>query len=201
MSYVDLMGNVRWTEPDHIERVEASVRSSTTHTREHVVIRRTLGFLFYIVAQMLPAGHPAKPLLASKGEPLSDAAMAELTAAAAVFNAADVLAVEARADSARLDLALNYEEAQAALAPLADRPYPPRTDYPAGAAGNAAYTEACASVDKLNAADAEARAAKRAAPQAVVNAATQDTLDLVAQRAAFRARMQPALAPAPAPAP
>jgi hypothetical protein len=102
-----------------------------------------------------------------------------------------VLAEQARADSARLDLALDFEKARAAIAALADKPYPPRTDYPKGTAGDKPYADACAAVDAENALTAKDRAALRAAPQATVAAATKDTLDLVAQRDAL-------LSPAPA---
>lgn len=191
MSYVDLNSNVRWKEADHVARIEEGVRSSVTHVREHVLLRRSISFMFYMLAQMLPDGTPTKPLLASFGQPLSAAALAELTAAAAVFAQADTDAIEARADSARLDLALDYEEAEVALALIVEQPYPPRSDYTEGPDGDEAYAQACAAIDAINAVGADERAAKRAPLQAVLDAATQDTLDLVAWRAGNRAPQQP----------
>lgn len=161
-SYVDLMGDVRWSEPDHVTRVESGVRSDTTHTREHVLIRRSVSFAFYLIAQMLPAGHPAKDLVAQFGRTLTPAALAELQRAAAVFDTADVVAAQARVDAARLDLALDYEETRAALAALPAVP------------------------EEGEDPDAE----RRAELQALLAAASADTLELVAQRAAFRAPVQ-----------
>jgi hypothetical protein len=134
------MSDVRWTEADHVIRVES-------------FLRRSIGFTFYLFAQMLPAG-PTKDMLASFGQPLTPAALAELTAAAQVFLQADALAAQARADAARLDLALDYEEAQAQLAAL---PAVPETG-------------------------PDPDADRRAALQAVLAAASADTLALVASR-------------------
>jgi hypothetical protein len=166
LSYVDLMSDVRWTEAEHVARVEAFLRSSVTHVREHVMLRRSLGFTFYLFAQLLPPG-PTKDLLTPFGQPLTPAALAELTAAAQVFLQADVLAVQVRADSARLDGALDYEQAQASLTAL-----PPT---PVGAPDPAATL--------------------RAQLQAQLAAAGQDTLDLVAARKAFRAGASPEAPP------
>lgn len=157
-SYVDLMSDVRWTEADHVQRVESNVRKSVTHTREHVLLRRTSALLFYVLSQMLPDGQQ-KQLLASFGQQLTPAALAELSAAAGAFMQADLLAEQARVDASRLDLALDYEEAQAALAAL---PVAPQ-----------------------GAADPDA--GRREQLQAQIAAASQDTLDLVAQRATYRA--------------
>lgn len=204
MSYVDLNSNVRWTEADHNEQIEKVIRKDVTHTREHVVIRRMFQMLLPLLAAMLPAaptdGRPdpyastraALAGLVQHCVPVTPQQFAEILAAAGVFTQGDVDAAQVRIDSARLDLALDYEEADAALAALADRPYPPRVDYPEGSDGDAAYAQACADVDATNAADAEERTAARIAPQAVVDAATADTLDLVAWRAANRAGGIPA---------
>jgi hypothetical protein len=174
LSYVDLMSDIRWSEADHVDRVEAFVRSSVTHTREHVLTRRTFALLFYLLAQSMPAG-AQKDLMASLGRPLSPGALAELLSAAQAFDAADRLAVDARADSARLDAALDYEDARARLAAIS--PMPEEGD------------------DE----DAE----RRAALQALLDAASADTLALVAQRDEFREASAPppveelALEPAP----
>lgn len=167
MSYVDLMSDVRWSEADHVARVEAFVRSTVTETREHVLTRRAIAFTFYVLAQGMPDG-PSKTLLAQFGRPLTSAALNELAAAAQVFDAADTLALQARADSARLDAALDYEAAEAELEQL-----PP--------------------VPEDGSADPDAE--RRAQLQAIVADASADTLDLVALRAANRAILTAAETP------
>lgn len=154
MSYVDMMGDVRWTDAQHKERIEAIVRSQVTHTRDHVLIRRSISFAFYLLAQMLPAGHPAKAMVGQFGQALTPAALEELQAAAAVFLAADEEAGAARIDADRLHLALDYEEAHRALDALP--PAPEEGEDP----------------------DADRRAALAAA----LDAASEDTLALVAMR-------------------
>jgi hypothetical protein len=163
VTYVDLMSDVRWSEADHVAAVEASVRSQVTHTREHVLLRRTIALVFYILSQMLPAG-ALQVMCATFGRPLDPAPLAELTAAAAVFLAADTLATQARGDGALLNAALDYEGARTTLAAL---PPPPTDGSPDTAAD------------------------QRTALQAQLAAAGADTLALVAQRDAYRASLNP----------
>jgi hypothetical protein len=159
MSYVDLNSNERWTEQKHVSRVDAETQDGLLLVRERVLTRRSIAFTLYLLAQMLPPG-PTRDMVAQFGRPLSSAALAELLAAAQHLDAMDALAAQARADSALLDTALDYEEARTALAALPPAP-----------------TDGSADPD----------ADQRAASQAVLDGATADTLTLVAQRDAFRA--------------
>lgn len=163
-SYVNMMDDIRWTEADHVARVESFLRSSVTHVREHVLLRRSIGFSFYLFAQMLPAG-PTKDLLGSFGQPLSPAALAELTAAAQVFLQADALAAQARLDSAALDLALDYEQAQEKLAALPPVPTDGSTDPNADARASLQAQLAAASADTLALVASRPRAVAVAAAQ------------------------------------
>lgn len=164
MSYVDLMGTVRWTEQDHTNRSEAYVRAQISHAREHILMRRLFAFLFYVIVAMLPDGSPLKDLLVPYAKPLPDAAVAELGAAAVVYGQSEAIADAGRADGARLNAVLDIEDVQAAIAAIP----------PAPADGGE---------DLL----AEARAQAHVALQALVDAAPADALQLLADRAAARA--------------
>lgn len=120
MSYVDLMGDARWSEADHVERVETTLRAQVTHVREHVLIRRSLGLTFHILSQILPPG-PERDLMASVGRPIAPSALPELMAAAEAFLMADDLADQARADGALLNRVLDHEQG---IAPLAEDDVP-----------------------------------------------------------------------------
>lgn len=169
MSYVDKMGFVRWVEQDHVNRVEAFVTSRVPHLREHVLIRRMLGFLMFVNAQMLPAG-PLKTMLGGMGKPLPEKALAELTTAAQVYLEADALAEEARADAALLHGALDHEEAVAALAAL----------QPAPATTSPSVPEAEGEEE-----GEDLFADQRAALAAKIAAVTPEVLALVEERYAF----------------
>lgn len=120
MSYVDMKGFVRWTDPDHTSRSEAYVRARISHAREHILMRRLFAFVFYVIVQMLPEGNPLKALLTPFVRPLPQEALAEMGAAAQVYDGAEALANAGRADAARLHAALDYEDAQVALSALPD---------------------------------------------------------------------------------
>lgn len=164
-TYVDMMGDIRWSEADHVARVEAVLRSTVTHTREHVMIRRMLALTFYVFGQILPDGAPDKGLFQQFGQVPTPAALGELAQQAQAYVAMDALAAQARIDSALLDTALDYEDDQAALAALPPAP-----------------TDGTADPD----------ADQRAQLQAAIDSAPADTLALVADRAAYRASLNPA---------
>jgi len=108
LSYVDLMGNARWSDVDHTARGEAIVRATVPQSREFILLRRVIGTLF-------PDGHPLKrSLTAGQTE--------ELLAAVAAFDGAEAAIDAAKADCAVLHPALDIEDAARALAAIAPAP-------------------------------------------------------------------------------
>jgi hypothetical protein len=148
-SYVDLHSDIRWSEAMHKDKIAAVLEAKVPHAREHVLFRRMFS-LFVLLA--LPAGHP----LRAKAKPLTPDQEAEVFAAAVAYTEVDELAVQVRLDSARLDKALDYEEAQRALDAL-----------PVAVDG-----------------ETDLHISERAELLAVLAAATPETLTLVVERAA-----------------
>jgi hypothetical protein len=173
-----MMSDVRWTEQMHIDRVELELRSSVTHVREHVMLRRMMALTFYVFGQMLPAGDPNKAMFQQYGQLPTPAALAELEQQAQAYVAADALAVQARADSALLSAALDYEDWRAQQAALTPLPVP---DPDTGIMPD----------DPLTPDERAAVEAQRASLQSQMDGAAQATKDLVAQRDAYRASLLP----------
>lgn len=166
-----MMGNVRWTEQMHQQASENDLREVVTHIREHVLDRRVLSVLGKCVALLMPPAptdgsadpfadvRPIIAPMAAQFKPLTPAALLELGTAMLTMAGLDDLATQARADSALLDSALDYETERAQLAALPPAP----TD---------------GSVDPY--------ADQRAALQNSMNAASADTTNLVSQRDSYR---------------
>lgn len=185
-SFVDPMSSIRWTKQMLDERIDHDTKSDLIHLREHVLLRRSVAFALYLLGQMLPAG-PTKDAVAPFGRPLSPDAIAELTAAAATLDAADVLAAAAKADAALLTDALDYEDVRTRQAALPPVPVP---DPDTGITPD----------DPLAPPDRAAVEAQRAALQSQMDAFAQATKDLVATRDAYRASLVPAPAKEATPA-
>lgn len=151
MTYVDFNSDIRWTDEMHKVRIAETLDSRVPHGREHVLFRRMFAMM---VLAIFPAGHP----LRAKAKPLTEKQTEEVFLAADAYLDADLLADEARIDSARLDKALDHEEAQRALASLLT----------------------------VEEGEEDPNAEQRLALQAVIDAATEDTVTLVAARYAFR---------------
>jgi hypothetical protein len=117
MKVVDLNSDVRWTTEQRRARTEALVQASVPLDVERILMRRLLSFVLYVLAQLLPVGHPLKPLLSAMGKPLSPEAVDKLAAAVGVFNEVEQLADQADADIALLNRVLDAEQG---LAPLAE---------------------------------------------------------------------------------
>jgi hypothetical protein len=111
MSYVDFNSNIRWSESMHKDKIASELEARMPHQREHVLYRRMISLLVLLGA---PAGHP----LRAKCKMPTPAQMEEIYVAADAMNEIDDLAIQVRLDSARLDKALDYEEAQRALEAL-----------------------------------------------------------------------------------
>lgn len=116
MSFVDLTSDVRWTTADRRNRTEALVASQVPPEVERILIRRTVSFVLYVVAQMLPADHPLRASLSAMGRPLDPDQATRLMAAVQVFGEVDALADQADADIALLNRVLDAEQGIALLA-------------------------------------------------------------------------------------
>lgn len=145
MSYVDLMGSVRWTEQDHTNRSEAFVHATVPHAREHIMMRRMLSM---ILLAILPADNALRALCTAP----TPEQMGEVVAAAAAYAQAETASNEGRADAALLDMVLDIEEvsdALAAIPPAPDEGDDPNADLRAAAAGRYAQLMADASPEAL----------------------------------------------------
>lgn len=167
-----MMSDARWSEQQHVDRVELELRSTVTHVREHVMLRRMMALTFYVFGQILPAG-PQKTMFQQYGQQPNAAALAELQQQALAFMTVDALAAQARADSALLDTALDFEGWRAQEAAL---PPPAPTD---------------GTDDPLTPDERATVEQQRSELQAQMAAAAQPTLDLVAQRDAYRTAQNP----------
>lgn len=149
MSFVDLMGNDKWSEADIVRRTEAMVRAEVSADAETILNRKLQG--------------------ASIGQyVLTPEDQAEINRFNSVVFGAQTAGAEARADMAKLQAVFDYEAAQARLAlPVYDGPAT-ITDGEGNTVPNPAI-----------ALDAE----ERTAAQAVIDAASVDTLALAALRA------------------
>lgn len=159
MSFIDLMADHRWSEADILNRTEAMVRGAFPAEAEQILNRKLQG--------------------AAMGFPLSEADQIELAQFQAAVLDAQTAGHLARADMALLEGALALEAAQARLAlPAIELEWSmPRWDEVAG--------EELSFL--LNAKAAQADQAERDAAQAVVDAASQQVLELTGARAAARA--------------
>lgn len=157
MSFVDLMGNDRWSDADITRRTESMVREHFSAAEEMILARRVTGQGLGFYA-------------------MTAADQAELVHFVTVVETARQEGIAARADAALLDAALDLEAAQTRVA----QPVP---DLPAMVTST---DEAGSAVEIANPALAQ-DAADRAAAQAVIDAASQPARDLVAQRVAARA--------------
>lgn len=173
MSFIDMMaGREADVSRDQIgDYVERTLRGEMNlpHTREHKLLRRALGMVFLILADILPAEHPARAAVAQAGQMPTEAQIADLLAASAKLDAADDLvdALVTQADLRRS--AWDYEDARSRIAL-------PALQQPAEGEATDAY---------------QADIAARAQAQAVLDAAASATLELVAQRDADHAAKNP----------
>jgi len=152
MSFVNLLESTVYTEADIINRTEAMVHSVTPVQAEIILNRKLTGQI---------AGQYTMTL----------DEQAELAAYIAACNAARQAGVEARADMARLNAVLAHEAALQRLAlPLVTEP---ATATVYDGQGNASVV-----ANPAIAADAQ----ERLEAQALIDAATPDTLDLYALR-------------------
>lgn len=142
------------------------------------MIRRMLALTFYVFGQLLPDGAPNKAMFQQYGQMPTEAALLELAQQAQAYVASDVLAAQARADSALLTDALDYEDLRAQQAALTPLPVP---DPDTGITPD----------DPLTPDDRAAVEAERAALQAQMEAFAQATKDLVTQRDAYFASLNP----------
>lgn len=116
MSYVDMMGNQRWTGDMHRSKSEAEVRRlQVSHDAEHILLRRSVSMLMAILGQVLPEG-PLRQQLQQFGRMPTPEALLEIAQAAAAFDAAEALADAGRADAAVLHRVLDHEQGIATLA-------------------------------------------------------------------------------------
>jgi hypothetical protein len=155
MSFVNLMADVRWSEHDIVQRMEAMIREHCSATEELILHRKMLGAS--IDAYDLSAGEQA-----------------EIASYASVCAVAQQAGRDARADMALLAQVLDAEAAQARLARPQVEPVLSEGEEPA----------------VLNQPELDADAAERAAVQALLDAAPQPVLDLMAARAAARSEPQ-----------
>jgi hypothetical protein len=152
MSFVNLMVDVRWSEHDIVQRMEAMIREHCSATEELILHRKMLGAS--INAYDLSAGEQA-----------------EIATYAGVCAVAQQAGRDARADMALLTQAFDVEAAQRRLAlpqvePILDPEDPALV---------------------LNGLEVFADQEQRTTAQALIDAAAQAVLDLVAARAAARA--------------
>lgn len=103
---VDLMADVRWSEADIVNRMEALIRSTCSATEELILHRKMLG-AFAAIAGVLPAG---------TGYALTSDELTELGTYALVCHDAQAAGRQARLDAALLDRVLDHELGIAQLA-------------------------------------------------------------------------------------
>lgn len=196
MSYVNMMGNVHWTEQMHQQASESILREDVTQIRERVLKRRILSVFAKTLSILMPpaptdgSADPyadVRPLvsgMAAHFVPLTAAAMQELGAAMSKMAGLDDIAAQARSDSALLDNALDYEAIRAQRDALTPLPVPdPVTGI--------------TPPDTLTADERAEVEQQRSTLQAELDAYDQSTKDLVAQRDAYRAPPADATGTAP----
>lgn len=105
MSYVDLMGNLRWSEHDHIRRTEAMVREHWSLEDETIINRKVVGAL-------------------SGMNVLTAQDQADIADFKGVTEAAQAAGIDARVDAAMLHAALDVEDAKQRLDAVPPPPLP-----------------------------------------------------------------------------
>lgn len=151
-SFVNLLGNDVWSEADIVNRTEAELHGQVSKEVELILSRKMIGFS---LGRMIPTAQE----------------QADLTTYEIAAYRAQQSGIAARADMALLQLALDYEQAQARLLwPILTKP-----------AMIMIINELHAYVEIINPAIA-VDAAERVAAQAVLDAATPETLALMALR-------------------
>lgn len=151
-SFVNLLGNDVWSEADIVRRTEAELHGVVSKDAELILSRKMIGFS---LGRVIPTAQEQAELLVYE--------MASYQAQQS--------GIAARADMALLQSALDYEQAQARL-------LLPAVTMPAMIT---IINELDAHVEIINPAIA-ADEAERAAAQAVLDAATSETLALVLLR-------------------
>lgn len=160
---------------DYVERALRG-ELGVSHPREHKLLRRSVGALFYIIGTLMPDGHPQKDALLSMGRMPTTEQWVSLMEAAAKLEQAEVMVdtLNARADLRRAAWAV--EDAQRRL----DREKVYRESISED--GN----DAALSIQD------EQDVIEREAAHDVINSAPAEVLTLVDERAAARAAAQPA---------
>jgi hypothetical protein len=162
-SFIDLMADVRWSERDISNRMRELIRAAYPDVEWDFIVQKMLGAFVGLLPGMEPIAYT-----------LSEDEQDEIVALAVVLREVQLAGRAAREDMALLAQTLDAEAAQARLARPQVEPVLSEGEEPA----------------VLNQPELDADAAERAAVQALLDAAPQPVLDLMAARAAARSEPQ-----------